>query len=332
MQALRLNAQGEELRLQEVPAPEAGPNEVVVAVKAAALNHRDVWIRYGQYPGLSLPCTLGSDGAGVVSAAGQGVSPDWIGQPVVIHPSSGWGDNPRVQSDAFEILGMPSDGTFATYIKVSAGLIEPMPSFLDYEHAAALPLAGLTAWRALMTRAGLQAGERLLISGIGGGVAQMGLLFATALGCEVWVTSGSDDKLARARELGAQGGVNYKQADWGRRLKEQTQPFDVIMDSAGGEGFGTLTQLVAGGGRIVYYGATQGKWPQLLPQPLFWKQISILGSTMGTHDEFRAMLQFVSQHQLQPNLDRAYSLAEGEQALQRMEQSEQFGNIVLRVD
>ncbi|SHJ82213.1 D-arabinose 1-dehydrogenase, Zn-dependent alcohol dehydrogenase family [Hymenobacter daecheongensis DSM 21074] len=332
MQALQLNGINQPLVLTEVPTPAPGPGEVLVRLRAAALNHRDVWIQKGQYAGLKFPCILGSDGAGVVAALGEGVAADLLGQAVLINPGQNWGDNPHAQAKSFTILGLPHQGTFAEYVAVPAEKVHALPTHLGFEQAAALPLGGLTAYRAVFTRAGLRAGERVLITGVGGGVAILALQMAVAAGAEVWVTSGSPEKITRAVALGARGGVSYKDENWPADLVRQAGgAFDVLVDSAAGPGFGALLDAAAPGGRIMFYGGTLGAISQLPPAKIFWKQLSILGSTMGTDDDFAAMVRFVAEHKLVPMVDQVFGLAEGEQAMRRMDEGHQFGKIVLRI-
>jgi zinc-binding alcohol dehydrogenase/oxidoreductase len=331
MKAAILSGIDQPLVFQDAPDPHPGPDEAIVNVAAAALNHRDVWIQKGRYGGLKFPIILGSDGAGVVSAVGEGVDPAWVGQEVIIDPGMGWGDNPRAQSRDFRILGMPDDGTFAQFVKAPVANLHQKPQHLTWEGAAALPLAGVTAYRALFTRAALHDDDRVLINGVGGGVALVALQFAVACGATVYATSSSDEKLARAVELGAAGGANYRQADWAKRLKEQVGGFDLIVDSAGGEGFDTLVDLAVPGGRIVTYGATLGIADRLDLRRVFWKQLDILGSTMGTADDFAAMVRFVESRHITPVVDQVYPLAEAEAAMQRMRAGEQCGKIVLTV-
>ncbi len=332
MKALVLAGVNQPLEYKEVPDPVAGPGEVVVAIKAAALNHRDVWIQKGQYAGLKFPTILGSDGCGEVVACGPGVDPSWQDRPVIINPGIGWGDRPVAQADTFRILGLPDDGTFAEKVKVPAAQLAAQPAHLNVRRAAALPLAGLTAYRALFSRSGLRAGERVLITGVGGGAALFALQFAVHAGATVHVTSSSEEKIARAVKLGASGGANYRQADWARQLKEQAADgFDVIIDSAGGEGFSQLIDVAAPGGRIAFFGATRGDAPGLAMRKVFWKQLSILGTTMGSPEDFAAMTSFVAGHKIEPLAETVFPLAEGNAALAAMEAAEQFGKIVLTV-
>jgi NADPH:quinone reductase-like Zn-dependent oxidoreductase len=317
------------LDVRNVPAPEPAPGEAIVRLRAAALNHRDVWIKQGQYAGLKFPIIPGSDGAGVVSRLGPGVAADWAGKEVIINPGIDWGDDPRAQSGRFSILGLPRDGTLAEEVTVPVSNLHPKPVHLDWPHAAALPLAGLTAYRALFSRAQLRPGEKALITGVGGGVALFALQFAVAHGAQVWITTGSPEKLARAKEIGAQGGANYRDSDWARKLENDAGRFDVIVDSAGGPGFLQLVDLAAPGGRITFFGATAGDPPGLPQRKIFWRQLSLLGSTMGSPGDFAAMLDFVNRRRLTPVLGGSFPLEQAAAAFALMEQGGQFGKIVL---
>ncbi|MBX0292901.1 zinc-binding dehydrogenase [Hymenobacter sp. HSC-4F20] len=332
MQALVLTGIGQPATLQEVPTPQPGPGQVQVQLHAAALNHRDVWIQKGQYAGLKFPIILGSDGAGSISALGEGVDASLLGQEVVINPGQHWGNNPAAQGADFQILGLPQDGTFAEYVCVAAQQVSAKPAHLSFEQAAALPLGGVTAYRAVFTRAGLQPGERVLISGVGGGVALLALQLAVVSGADVWVTSGSEEKIAQAVALGAKGGISYHAENWPATLIQQAGGgFDVLVDSAGGPGFSNLLDAAAPGGRLVLYGATHGNIPQVAARKIFWKQLSVLGSTMGTAQDFNAMVRFFEQHQISPVIDEIFALADGEQALRRMDEGLQFGKLVLQI-
>ncbi len=317
-----------QLAVADVPEPKPAAGEVVVALRAAALNHRDVWIKAGQYAGLKWPCIPGSDGAGVVVATGEGVDPAWQGREVIINASLGWGEGERVQGPQFQILGLPRDGTLAERIAVPVEQLAARPAHLSWEEAAALPLAGLTAHRALFARARLQAGERVLVSGIGGGVALFALQFAAAAGAEVWVTSSAPEKIARAVELGAKGGFDYRSASWASEAVKQPGPFDVVVDSAGGEGFGRLIDATASGGRVVFYGATRGDAP-LPVRKIFWRQISLLGTTMGSPRDWAAMTAFVVERKIRPVVSEVFPLARAAEAFGLMERGEQFGKIVV---
>lgn len=329
MKALVLPGKNEAMQLLEVPDPVAAAGEAVVRVHAAALNHRDLWIQKGLYAGLKYPITLGSDGCGVVESVGAGVDAAWVGKRVIINPGLGWGDRTDTQAASFKILGLPDDGTLAERVKVEAIYLADAPAHLSDAQAAALPLAGLTAWRALFTRAGLKAGENVLVTGVGGGVALFALQFAVAAGAKVFVSSGSEAKIARAKELGASGGVNYRGEKWVEEAKALCPTgFNVIIDSAGGASFPRLIDLAAPGGRIAFFGATNGNPPEIDLRKMFWKQISLLGSTMGSPGEFAAMVKFVGEHGIVPLAETVFPLAEGNAAFAAMDRAEQFGKIV----
>ncbi len=321
MQALVLNRTDAPLDYQTVEKPVADTGEVVVKLQAAALNHRDLWITKGQYAGIKFPTILGSDGAGTLD-----------GKEVIISPSMEWGDNPRFQQKEYNILGLPLDGTFAEYVKVPESQIYPKPAHLSVTEAAALPLAGLTAYRALFTKCTPQPGEKVLISGVGGGVAQFAFQFAVAAGMEVYVTSGSAEKIERAKATGAKDGLDYRRDKLSKEIKEMTGGgVDVIIDSAAGNGFAELVKSCNPGGRICFYGATRGNMNNLDPRVIFWKQLSIFGSTMGTNEEFADMLAFVEKHEIVPVVDEVFSLENGNAALEKMARGGQFGKLVLEI-
>lgn len=330
MRALQLTAVNQ-LALSSVPDPVPAADEVVVAIKTAALNHRDVWIKTGQYAGLKFPSIPGSDGAGVVVAAGSAAESGWIGREVIVNPCFGWGGNEHAQDPKFTILGLPRDGTLAEKIAVPVSQLSAKPAHLSWEEAAALPLGGLTAYRALFTRAQLKPTDRVLLTGIGGGVALMALQYALAVGAKVWVTSSSAEKIARAVRLGAEGGFDYTQKDWAAEVAKHPGGFDVIVDSAGGPGFETLIEIAAPGGRIVFFGATRGNPPLLPMRKVFWRQISLLGTTMGSPADWRAMVEFVALHHVKPVVSDVFPFARAAEAFALMENGAQFGKIVLGI-
>ena len=322
----------ENLKLEDAPDPQPGAGEAVVKLKAAALNHRDVFIWQGLYPNVKLPVILGSDGAGVVAAVGAGVDPSLIGREVVIEPGLNWGPSEEIQGKNYSFLGMPEDGTYAEMIKIPAENLSPKPAYLTFEEAATLPLAGLTAYRAVATRAKVKAGDTVLVTGIGGGVSMFAAQIAKQLGARVYVTSGSDDKLARARELGVEGGANYKNPDWGKMITEMTGGGPtVVIDSAGGESLETAIKIIKPAGRIAFYGATSGL-AKIDLHRCFFKQLSLLGLLMGSPREFAAFLKLYDDAKLRPAVDRVFPLAEAAAAHRRMNESEQFGKIVLRIE
>ena len=334
MKAIILRELGaaENLKLEEAPDPQPGAGEAVVRLKAAAINHRDVFIWQKLYPNIKLPAILGSDGAGVVAAIGEGVDQSMVGREVVIEPGLDWGPSDEAQSKNYRILGMPDDGTYAEMIRMPAESLHPKPAYLSFEEAAALPLAGLTAYRAVATRAKVKAGETVLVTGIGGGVAIFAAQIAKQLGARVFVTSGSDDKLARARELGVEGGANYKDPDWGKTITEMTGGGpNVVIDSAGGESFETAVKIIKPAGRIAFYGATAGL-AKFDIHRCFFKQLTIMGSTMGSPREFAAFLKLYGEAELHPVIDQVFPLAEASAAHRRMNEGGQFGKIVLKIE
>lgn len=332
MKAAILTGIKETLAIQQLPDPVAAPGQAVVRLKAAALNHRDLWIQQGLYANINLSVTLGSDGAGIVTSVGAESDQTWVGREVIINPSLNWGPDPRAQGSGFRILGMPDPGTFAERILIPVANLAAKPAHLSWEQASALPLTGLTAWRALFTRAQLKTGERVLVTGIGGGAALFALQFACAAGAQVWVTSGSPEKIQRAWTLGASGGANYHDADWAESLQKQAGRFDVIVDSAGGEGFARLIDLTAPGGRIVFFGATTGNPTGLDLRKCFFRQINVLGTTMGSPADFAGMTRLVEEKKITPVVDQVFPLDGADTALRHMEAAVQFGKIVLAID
>ncbi|MFI5160205.1 MAG: zinc-binding alcohol dehydrogenase family protein [Sphingobacteriales bacterium] len=329
MKAIVLEAAGKPLTLKEVEKPTLQAGEVLVQIKAAALNRRDYWIIIGKYAGIKYPSILGSDGSGIVAEIGSGVDKQWLNKEVIINPSHDWGSQNDYKSDDFKILGLPENGTFAEYVKVKAEYLYPKPAHLSWEQAAALPLAGLTTFRALFTKGKAKKGDKVLITGVGGGTGTFTLQWAVAAGCKVFVTSGSGDKIERARQMGASAGANYKAQDWAEQLKLMAGGFDVIIDSALGDGFNKLLDLTNPGARIVFFGGTAGDIPPLNGRKIFWKQLQILGTTMGSPDDFKAMVDFVNKHQVVPVIDEVFPLAQADKAVHKMEDHSQFGKIVL---
>ncbi len=320
-----------QLRIEEVVTPAAGPGQVRVALRAAALNRRDIWIILGLYPNIRLPCILGADGAGVVDQVGPGADPALLGREVVIYPAYDWGNDPRFPSDGFRVLGMPDPGTFAEFICVPAENVFAKPGFLSWEQAAAVPLAGLTAWRAVVTQAAVRTGETVLVTGIGGGVATFALHWALVIGARVWVTSGSQAKLDKAVALGAAGGVNYQSADWVKALAARAGGIDAIIDGTGGPSFNGYLSLLNYAGRMVVYGATAGNPPEGLQMArLFFRQMQIRGTTMGTPEEFAAMLNFVSVKRIEPVVDCVFPLADAIAAHQHVQAASRMGKVILR--
>lgn len=319
------------VRVAEVPTPQPGPGEVRVALRAASVNHREMWIARGLYPGMNLPTTMGCDGAGVVDMLGDGVPGAAIGDEVVIYPGRDWGANRHAPQAAFGLLGMPHAGTIAEYVCVPIASLAPKPAHMSFEEAAATVLTGLTAWRALMFKGQLKAGETLLISGVGGGVATFGLAFAVALGAKVYVTAENEDVLARAVEMGALGGVLYTDPDWRKAIGKLTGGVDVVLDGAPAPSFANYVRAVNPGARIVIYGSTAGDKFEITATGIFLKSASIVGSQVGDMQDFREMLAFVDEHRIRPVIERVFPLAEAREALLYLENEHKFGKVVVTV-
>ncbi|MEX2481518.1 MAG: zinc-binding dehydrogenase [Gammaproteobacteria bacterium] len=332
MKALVLKETGgpDKLAIEDLPTPEPAAGEVRVKLSCAALNRRDVWITVGAYPRIEFPSIAGSDGAGVVDAVGAGVDTSRIGAEVVIYPARDWGDDPRCGGPDFRVLGMPDQGTHAEYICVPESSIYPKPGHLSYAEAAAFPLAGLTAWRATVSHGEVAAGQKVLVTGIGGGCATFALMWAKHHGAEVYVTSSSQAKIDAALDLGATAGFDYRQDGWGKQVQKATGGVDLVIDSAGGDGLHDALDTLGNGGRYVFFGATQGNPNKGLNlAKLFFRQIRIQGTTMGRPEEFRAMVDFINDKQLHPVIDHIYPFEEAVIAHKRMLESEQMGKLVL---
>jgi zinc-binding alcohol dehydrogenase/oxidoreductase len=330
MKALVLTSPGI-IELKEVPKPVVTPGKALVRIKAASLNRRDEWIREGKYPNIRFGGIMGSDGAGIVDEVGDEKDKEWIGQRVVINPNIEWGPDPEVQSGKYTILGMPVDGTFAEYTLVNVDRLQPKPIHLDFLMASTLPLGGLTAFRALFRGGRLQTGNNVLISGFGGGVAQFAFLFAQAAGANVYVTSGSDDKLDKAMKMGAKGGYNYKKQAAYADLWKTHGGFDVVIDSAGGDQMNSFIKMLRPHGRIVFYGATAGLPTRIDLYRMFWHHLTLQGTTMGNDDEFREMLAFVSKHEIRPIVDSIRPFTKIVEAYPDIKRTNKVGKIVFQV-
>jgi NADPH:quinone reductase-like Zn-dependent oxidoreductase len=317
VKAIRIHEDGgpEVLRYEDAPDPAAGEGEVLVELRAAGLNHLDVWIRKG-LPSVPKPRIMGADGAGVLAGTDE---------RVVINPGI-------LRGGRMHILGEACDGTHAELIAVPRDYVHPIPGDLSFEEAAAFPLVFETAYRMLVTRARLQAGEWVLVWGIGGGVATAALSLAKALGAHVIATSSSDDKLARARELGADATVNHATEDVVAAVKDATGGgAHVVVDDVGEATWKRTLDAARPEGRIVVCGATTGPNPPAALHRVWWKQLSILGSTMGTPDDFQGAYDLIAAGKARPVVDRVYPLAEAADAHRRLEAGEQLGKIVLSI-
>ncbi len=238
------------------------------------------------------------------------------------------GSEEDYQSDAYNILGMPKNGSFAEFLCVSRESLVKCPEYLSNHEAAAIPLAGLTAYRALFSRGGLKDGDVVFISGFGGGVASMAFQFAIALGCDVYVSSSSESKRKKALELGAKAAVDYNVESFGKKFYKEFGGADVIIESAGGKGFNDILDLCKKGARIAMYGGTRGTMP-VSPQKLFWRQISLLGTTMGSDQDFLAMVEFMQTHKIRPLVSEVFPLSSIHQAFELMANAGQIGKIVV---
>ncbi len=334
MRALTISAHGGLDRLEyrtDVPVPEPGPGEVRVRVLAAALNHLDLFT-VGGLPGINItpPWTLGADAVGVI---------DGTDELVIVNPgiSDGTCEYCRAGEQSlcvrFKILGEHLPGTLAEYVVLPARNVAPIPHDTPLDVAAAFTLATLTAWRMLVTRANVRPGENVLIQGIGGGVAIAALQIARHIGARVWVTSSSDDKLARARALGADELLNYRNVDVAREVRARTgkRGVDVVVDSVGEATWQSSLGALGKLGRLVTCGATSGPMVATDARKLFWNQWTILGSTMGNHEEFAAVAEELRHGRLLPPIDSVFDLENGRAAFERMQTGEQFGKIVVRV-
>lgn len=313
------------IEVATVQDPSPGPGEVLIRVRAAALNHRDLFVMSGRYGDVRLPCILGSDGAGEVAALGAGVDGPAIGTPVVINPMLNWGSDERAWGEGAAVLGAPTDGTFAQYIAVAQAQVFPKPAHLDFRSAAALPLAGLTAYRALR-RGRVYASDTLLLTGIGSGVQLAVLGFARDIGCTIVVTSSSDEKLERAKELGAHEVVNYvREPDWDARIAKLG--ITVAIDSSGGDTLARVLTLVRTGGRVVIYGGTTGN-ATIRPRDIFWSHLDVLGTSLGSPKDFAEMLE-LTERGYTPIIDSVVALDEVVPAAERLASGKQFGKVVL---
>ena len=332
MKAFVLNQESYDLEFKEVKKPEISKNMVLIKIKAAAINHHELWSLKERNLKSESQIIMGSDGSGIIEEVGPDVEKFKIGDEVIINPSINWESNNRVQSQDYEILGFPTQGTFAEYISIAEKYVYHKPSHLTFEESAALPLAGLTAYRALFTKGEIELKNKVLITGIGGGAALFALSFAVALGANVYVTSGNEHKILRAIDLGAKGGVNYKDSNWDTILKDKVGGFDLIVDSAAGDGFSKLTELANPGGRIVLFGRTAGKISNLIPSVIFWKQLSIHGTSMGNNEEFKRMLDLISSREIYPVIDSVYPIEEINLAFKKMDKGGQFGKIIININ
>jgi NADPH:quinone reductase-like Zn-dependent oxidoreductase len=317
VKAIRIHEDGgpEVLRYEEAPDPEPGPDDILIRLRAASLNHLDLWVRRG-LPSVPKPRILGADGAGL----------DESGRRVVINPGIEHGER-------ITVIGEHTDGTHAELIAVPASNVYPIPDGLSFEEAAAFPLVFETVYRMLVTRAGLREGEWVLVWGAGSGIGSASLVLGKALGARIVATSSSDEKLRRARELGADAVVNHATEDVVEAVRKATggPGADVVVEHVGEATWQTSLQAVRAHGRIAVCGATTGPNPKASLHRVWWKQLTILGSTMGTKADFEGAYDLVASGRARPVVDRVFPLAEARAAHERLESGDQFGKVVLRI-
>lgn len=322
-------------KLVDMPVPPLGPRDVRVRLRAAALNHRDIWTCLRRTPDLPA-VVLGSDGAGVIDAVGAGVGHLKVGDEVVINSSQEWLSSSHVPEGnygvGYKILGHPDHGTFAEQLVISADQIEPKPAYLSFVEAAAISLVGLTTFRALFTEGRLKAGQTVVVTGIGGGAATQALLFAKAAGARVVVTSRDYTKLERARKLGADLALG-SDADWAKEVKLFTggRGANLVVDSIGKAVFQKALDSLANGGRLVTFGSTSPGPAEFELSPIYLRWKSIIGTTMGSRDEYRDMLAFAEAYKIKPVIDRSFRLADGAAALNYLDSAQQMGKVVLDI-
>ncbi|KAK3398797.1 hypothetical protein B0T20DRAFT_353780 [Sordaria brevicollis] len=336
------------LQLNTIPKPTPGPGELLVRLHSCALNHRDLFIRQHLYPGISFSNPFLADGYGVVESAGPSVtsaSAQLIGKPVLITPSRGWissPDGPDDPTQPWTVIGsaqLTPAGTAQEYIVVPEAEAVAAPEHLNAAEGAALPLVGLTGWRALVTKAQAKPGQNILVTGIGGGVALQVLQFAVAMGCNVFVTSGDSQKIEKAKKMGAKGGVIYKEKDWDKQLLKQLprdRPYlDAVVDGAGGDVVARSVKLLKSGGVIASYGMTVGPKMDWLMQAVL-KNVELKGSTMGSRKEFEEMVEFVREKGIRPVVSKVVrgldNLSGIDELFEEMKQGKQFGKLVVLID
>ena len=318
----------EGLKYGEMEKPEPKAGEVRVRLKTAGLNHRDLFVpdRHKAEDPALVP---GSDGAGIVDAAGDGVNNVKAGDEVIINPSLGWQKNSDAPPEGFEIVGMPFDGTFAEYITLPAENAVPKPGHLSWEEAGVLALSAMTAYRALFTRAKVKEGMTVLIPGATGGAGTFLLQFAKAAGAKVYVTSRSEDKRSQALELGADKAID-SEADWNDEL--DGEKVDVVIESVGAATFNKSVGQLRRGGTLTAFGASAGDTVEFDLRNFFYGQYNLLGSTMASAEELREMLEFIERHEIRPLMDKSYSLSEFKEAFDRLENAGMMGKIVFNIE
>ena len=315
------------LKLKEMPEPTAGSGEVVVALHVVGLNRRDLYIPNRRGKNVEA-LILGSDGAGVVDAVGEGVENFQVGDEVIINPALRWDEESAAPPETFDILGMPAHGTFAEKIVVSEEQVESKPKHLSWEEAGVLALSALTGYRALFTKGQVEKGETVFIPGAGSGVATYLISFAKNIGARVIVTSRSEEKLKQAKELGADVTINTN-SDWVNELENET--IDLVIDSVGRATFNRSLEVLKKGGRIVVFGATTEDSVDLNLREFFYGQYQLIGSTMGSKEELKAMIKHINEYQTHPMVDKVFTLEQAQEAFDYLEVNQQFGKIAMKI-
>ncbi|WP_082232477.1 zinc-binding dehydrogenase [Halobacillus massiliensis] len=313
----------EGLSLKDFNQPDIEDNMVRVKLKTAGLNRRDIAVT-SRHKTDQPPLILGSDGAGVIDSVGKGVRYMALGDEVIINPGLGWKKNSDAPPEGFEILGLPDHGTFAEYITVPAENVEHKPKHLTWEEAGVLPLAALTAYRVMFTRGKVKEGDTVMLPGIGSGVLTFALKFAKAAGARVIVTSRSEEKLENAKKLGADAAV-LTQSDWKEELKDES--VDLLVESIGQATFNKSLEIIRKGGTIVTFGATTEDEVTIDIRKFFYGQYNLLGSTMGSVEEFKEMIQFIEKHNIRPEVDRMFNISEYKEAFSYLRDTKNFGKI-----
>ena len=316
------------LSLREMEVGQPGPGEVRVKLKTAGINHRDLFVLHRHKP-TEPPLIIGSDGAGIIDAVGDDVKGVNVGDEVIINPGLGWKEKSDAPPEGFEIVGLPDHGTFADYIVIPAENAVPRPQHLIWEEAGVFGLAALTGYRALFTRGNITPGKTVLLPGVGSGVITFILKFAKTAGATVYVTSRSEEKLQRALELGADKAIN-SDGDWNEQLNGEK--VDLVIESVGAATFNKSLGQLRPGGTIVTFGASAGDEVNIDLRSFFYGQFNMLGTTMGSAEEFKEMIKFVEKHKIKPEIEAIFPLSRYEIAFNRLEEAEQFGKIGFLID
>jgi zinc-binding alcohol dehydrogenase/oxidoreductase len=316
------------LSLREMPVENPKEGEVRVKLQTAGLNHRDLFVILTRHKPTDPPLIIGSDGAGIIDAVGDGVSAVKVGDEVMINPGLGWKEKTEAPPPGFETVGHPFHGTLAEYVIVPAENVVCKPQYLTWDEAGVLSLAALTAYRAMFTRGQIRSGMKVFIPGIGSGVATFLLQFAKAAGATVYVSSRSEHKLKKAMELGADKAINSND-DWTEAF--EGEKMDLIIECVGAATFNKSLAQLRPGGTIVTFGASAGDVVQLDLRNFFYGQFNLLGSSLGSAEEFQEMIQFIETHKIRPVVDQMFPMEQHQQAFKRLEAAEQLGKIGFQI-